>query len=872
MHACSFKEQILLRYLYVEPAHDALIRGWQKLAEWRQEEEESLPLQRRLTPAAEEWNRMRTKVKRYPIGILQRLYYIFHWIDQNCWFPVESRMGQILTQSLRVLPRARNQHGQSTENPVEYLWSTNPYLNVLDAELKSNDHWLNQVEAEFVRQSVLTKRQNISWRWRIAIIAMMILSGLTIWALKGLRDTQIAQIQNLRQSAEVKRQSNQELEGLLDVLEAGKLLDSRLLSLFRPDAEIEQLEKTLPKVVYTVRQLNRLDGRRGPVMAVDFQSTPDREMIVTKDSEGIAVWSLDGKLEKKYTFDEVNAIFNQSDGDLYKTLGQKSLLPVSNFSPDGKMFADLGDGGKVNLWNSNWTLHKTFQAHNRQAMTVRFSPDSQMIATGSWDTEVRIWKLDGTLYKTLEGHTGPVAALDFSRDGQIIASASSDKTVKLWSRDGTLLKTLEGHKGEVWGVSISPDSQMIASASADGTVKLWNRDGTLLKTLEGHRDTVRAVRFSADGHILASASDDETVILWKLGGTPLTILDGYTDVVYTVRFNPDGKTVATTSGQGYITLWQKDGTLLKPAEQWDQYGPITALEFSPDGDLVVSGAGDRTVRLSRSNGSRIKLLEGHTGETQLKEVQAVSFSPDSQIFAIGDVDGKIEVWNRGGSLRKSFNAHNRTVSGLSFSPDGQIFASASWDGAVKLWNKDGSLRQTLRDHGSSLFGVAFSPDKQPDDQIIAAASEDRTVKLWKRDGTELEPLKGHRKRVHAVAFSPNGQLIATASYDSTVRLWKRDGTLLKTFYGHNDQVNAVAFSPDGKRLASASNDKTVHLWDVNLDADIAGIRSYACRWMHDNLQNSSHFQNQYYSACDGIRDYRHEQHSLLPAAYSKLRE
>jgi hypothetical protein len=46
---------------YVEPAHDALVRGWQKLLLWKQQEEENLLLQRRLTPAAQEWKSVKSK-------------------------------------------------------------------------------------------------------------------------------------------------------------------------------------------------------------------------------------------------------------------------------------------------------------------------------------------------------------------------------------------------------------------------------------------------------------------------------------------------------------------------------------------------------------------------------------------------------------------------------------------------------------------------------------------------------------------------------------------------------------------------------------------------------------------------------------------
>jgi hypothetical protein len=39
---------------YVEPAHDALVRGWQKLLLWKQDERK-FNFTTRLTPAAVEW-------------------------------------------------------------------------------------------------------------------------------------------------------------------------------------------------------------------------------------------------------------------------------------------------------------------------------------------------------------------------------------------------------------------------------------------------------------------------------------------------------------------------------------------------------------------------------------------------------------------------------------------------------------------------------------------------------------------------------------------------------------------------------------------------------------------------------------------------
>ena len=42
---------------YVEPAHDELVRGWDRLLEWARKDQEGLLLRRILTPAAEDWKR-----------------------------------------------------------------------------------------------------------------------------------------------------------------------------------------------------------------------------------------------------------------------------------------------------------------------------------------------------------------------------------------------------------------------------------------------------------------------------------------------------------------------------------------------------------------------------------------------------------------------------------------------------------------------------------------------------------------------------------------------------------------------------------------------------------------------------------------------
>ena len=152
---------------YMEPSHEVLIRGWQKLLTWKKEDE-NLSLQRRLTPAAEEWETAKNTNKDQQKGILDKVEPVLDWFDLRL-FKVENLLSKIPAWLARFNNRSQNQQGQSREKPGQFLWVSNPYLDLLDQELQDEDNGFNKVEREFIQESALRKRQNISWRWRIMI-------------------------------------------------------------------------------------------------------------------------------------------------------------------------------------------------------------------------------------------------------------------------------------------------------------------------------------------------------------------------------------------------------------------------------------------------------------------------------------------------------------------------------------------------------------------------------------------------------------------------------------------------------------------------------------------------------------------------------
>jgi predicted NACHT family NTPase len=120
---------------------------------------------------------------------------------------------------------------------------------------------------------------------------------------------------------------------------------------------------------------------------------------------------------------------------------------------------------------------------------------------------------------------------------------------------------------------------------------------------------------------------------------------------------------------------------------------------------------------------------------------------------------------------------------VAFSPDGKLFATGDANCEISLWQIiDNKQILRLQGHSDWVRSVVFSPDGN----TIVSASYDQTVKLWNtRTGECLKTLYGHTNRINSVAMHSNGQTIASSSDDKTVKLWNiHTGECLKTLQEH----------------------------------------------------------------------------------------
>jgi WD40 repeat protein len=289
-----------------------------------------------------------------------------------------------------------------------------------------------------------------------------------------------------------------------------------------------------------------------------------------------------------------------------------------------------------------------------------------------------------------------------------------------------------------------------------------------------------------------------------------------------------------------ITVWQADlryvnlhnvnfaNSDLSKSVFSEKLSSILSVTFSPNGEWLAMGDVDGAVRLwNTTDDSRLTCQEKHTGW-----VQSVAFSPSGVILASGSGDQTVKLWDvNTGQCLKTLQGHTSPLRSVAFSPDGAILASGSDDGTVRLWDRSsGKCLNVLDGHTNWVWSIAFSPDGG----MLASGSEDQTVKLWDvRTGQCLRTLAGessHKSWIASVAFSPDGITLASGSGDRTIRLWDvGTGQCLKILRNHTNWVWSVAFSPDGSILASGSDDQTIKVWDVRTGDCIATLEGHTSR-------------------------------------------
>ncbi|GLW10175.1 hypothetical protein Misp01_53040 [Microtetraspora sp. NBRC 13810] len=471
---------------------------------------------------------------------------------------------------------------------------------------------------------------------------------------------------------------------------------------------------------------------------LDFRITfgESEDVLVVARGQGETAWNTrTGKVTGTGTCcgalpvpDGTGVISANLDGGLSRTALPSGRLTTPVKACDGCVLAISRDGGTIAAGTEDviilydagtgaekFRLEQWNGGGSGGTPTLRFSRDGTLIASVA-ENSVRIWRLDDTNTLLMDhaiSATAPQAAFD--PDGQALRYLSGDTVVTLD------LSRLAGAGG--WN-SLSPDGRLIAGrVPATGEIRLvetdgWRSAGPSPGTVTGSLGIFSSA-FSQDGGLLAYTGrtiDDTDITVWdtRTATRRALLTGGHTSWPDRMRFSSDGRLLAslasheTERGVGFrVVLWDlRDG---RARWQLDREH-ASDIAFTPDGrSLVVYG-------------DEIRLADLATGELGGPAVlgedsRAVRIATGGALYAPGDADGRLTVWEPGaaGPRELTLRGSTRDITDLALTPGGDLLATMRGTGEdteVTLWDTaDGRpLGRPVTESVARVTALAFSPD------------------------------------------------------------------------------------------------------------------------------------------------------------------
>jgi WD40 repeat protein/ABC-type oligopeptide transport system ATPase subunit len=785
----------------IDITHESVIRQWNRLKQWADEEAEWAEFYQHWEKAAQHWRDGKGELWRE-----RSLDNLLDWMKKfHALYPEEKQ-----------LKAWSSRYGQDFDLAWKFL------ENSKEAKEKEEQQTKKAEERKLAQQVELRQREEklrqSRQRTKIAFASLIGFAVLAGWAFLESYNAQLAQ-----QQAERSEQSRTE------ILFESYRRHAALLTQEENYAEAQQtLDHTYeldPSVTVSPRNARDLLARFVSMMSGEPQReyhgaeavlyavtlSPDKQKLVAVGERGTVV-----------AFDvKTGALLQRFVGHDAKT----SLKAVA-FAPNGEWFATAGDDKKILRWSftSNKPIEKPWQTDGK-VWALAINSTSDLLASGGKDKVVTVWNVStGKKQSTLLGHKDIIAGLAFSPNGELLASASYDDTVRLWQvSDWQMQHQLKAHTDNVQEVVFSPNSQLLATSSDDETVRLWKVEtGESVASLKGHQDKVFGITFTEDGRYLASGSADSTLRLWDVeSGIILRVFQGHTASV--TGITTDGKHLFSSSTDSTIKQWN---TELPYQYTLNLSTAPTATAIAPDGHSVAVGFKNGSLQgYSLSD----KKLIWQQEKVHARDIQRIAFSPNSQFLAAASLDNTATVWQVKTDKLTSVSTiqHKAGVNAVAFSPDNRILLTASYDGQMGLFNLDTQEIRFNPLYKTDMNSVLWDTSG---DYVLTA--NDNMTYLWKskelQSASKPKPIYVYpptQETTWWAALSPNAQQVAIVGRYFVVNVYpKSPESEHYILQGHKDTVIRAIFSPDSQQLATVSGDNTVRLWDLLQKSELFTIK------------------------------------------------
>jgi len=267
------------------------------------------------------------------------------------------------------------------------------------------------------------------------------------------------------------------------------------------------------------------------------------------------------------------------------------------FVPGKNEFFTSGNDGKVLKWSLNrkdQTLQVIYSGSDIIEV-LAVSPDASWLACGSTNATIRMIPLKGNnISYEMTGHKGGIKSLIFSYDGKYLYSAALDGKVLKWDIAARTSTNITTGSMEITSIDISSTGNYLAGISTDGNVVVWNPEHNSDNfRIETTGKNIKVIKFNPENNLLALGDINGNIELWDINlRKKISEVKAHSAQINAIQFNTTLKQMATAGNDKKLKIFNiKDPTDLTepPVTLNDNEGFILVMQFSPDGQMIISG-------------------------------------------------------------------------------------------------------------------------------------------------------------------------------------------------------------------------------------------------------------------------------------------
>ena len=586
----------------IDLSHESLMRLWDRLKQWVDEESSSVQMYLRLSEASEMYQQGKTTLWRPP-----DLQLAINWRDQQKptlqW---AERYDPAYERALVFLRTSEKEYRAEEDNKIRLqkrqlkiarivmmIVGTAAIISIffmLFAFIKKIEADKATVEADFQRQQEAIQRMRAdSAKTDAEYQKIQADSAKTIAQVNEAYAIKQREAANYQRALAVQSENVAQEQRSIAEREADSANKARI----RADQQRQRAEDE-KKRAETLRML--AIGKQMSVKSLQVKGQKDLQTLLAYQA---------------YIFNTKNG-GNPNDADIYQGLynvakqygnpnykvfkGHASEIKSIAFVPGKREFYTSGTDNRVmkgNLDNKDQNLQVVYSG-TEIIEVLAVSPSAEWLACGGNNAVIKMIPIKGgsALQYDLKGHTGSIKSLVFSYDGKFLYSASLDGKVLKWDLSAKTSTSAGADGIKITSIDISSNGNYLAGVSNDGKALVWNAerytDRFSPDIPQGKR--ISTLRFKPGANTLAIGYSDGYVELWDISSrTKISGINAHTAEINDIRFNNKFSQMATASKDKSMKIWDTNDLTYPPISFNDEDSFVMVVEFSPDGQLILSG-------------------------------------------------------------------------------------------------------------------------------------------------------------------------------------------------------------------------------------------------------------------------------------------